>query len=212
MRLLAGSRAGDEVIAAGGRVFQDPEATVGSTEEAPFLYFPGQRSFPWPGTLLFVGVGFMGFLLAAGLLRDTRTSHMKAILRFQVARTFVLAIAGIALIGFLGGVTSALGVLSFWADLILAALLLLPAWLGSAGLVRLVGDRLFPERHGWAVATGSLALTLLMLVPVLGLPVLLTVFLLGWGTSLLSGLGSDANWLSGRFRRDQKRALTIGNG
>lgn len=211
VHLLAGSRLGDEVIAAGGRIFQDPEATVRSTDEAAFLFFPGQRSFPWPGTALFFSVVMTGMLLAAGLLRHTRSGQMKAALRLHAARAIVLAIVGIALIGFLLGFTSTLGPLSDLADLLLTALLLVPAWLGSAGLVRLVGDRLFPDRHGRAVVAGSLALVLLMLVPVLGLPVLLTVFVLGWGVSLLSGLGSDADWLFGLFRREQKRALTIEN-
>lgn len=201
VRLFAGSKVDDEAIAVGGRVFRHPEAKVGSVEEAAFLYFPGQRSFSWPGTLLFAGAALLALLLSAGLLRDVRTRKMKAALRLQPARILILGVAGVALIGFLGGGTPVLDPLSGWGDLVLAAFLLVPAWLGSAGLVRLAGDWFFPNHPIRAVMVGSLALLLLMLVPVVGLLALLAVFLLGWGTSLLSGLGSEADWLFGRFRR-----------
>jgi hypothetical protein len=108
---------------------------------------------------------------------------------------------GILLIMAAGTGTPFLGPLEDLVDLGLAALLIVPAWLGSAGLVRLLGDRLFPSSTGKAVIAGSLLLLIPLLIPVVGTLALCVMILSGWGTAIISGVGSDSDWLVRRLRR-----------
>ncbi len=193
IRLLSGSKVGVEAVAAGGHVYRDPQATVGSIDELAYLFFPGQRSFPWPGAMLFAAATLAALLLAAGLLREARTSHLKSTFSGRPAASLLLGIAAMLLVWAVGSLTSLLGSWEDWGDLILAALILVPAWLGSAGLVRFLGGLPFPSHTGRALAAGSLL--------VLGLLTFFLILAAGWGTAVISGLGSNPDWLLRLFRR-----------
>ncbi len=205
VRLLPGSRVGEDVVAVGGRVYQDTAATVGgSVDEVAYLYFPGQPSLPWPGVLLFAAVILVACMLAAGLLRRSRFSAIKTVLLRRPVAVMLIGVLACVLIGLAGYVTFLLGPLEDWADSGLMLALLILAWLGSAALAGSLGNLLFPANFVASVAAGAVLLSLLLMIPVFGLVVLGAVFLAGVGAALLSGLGSDPDWLLARFRRVPK--------
>ncbi len=198
--LLPGSRVGDEVVAVAGRVDRAPDAVVGGEiTELPWLFFPGQLSLPWPGFLLFALAAASLLLLAALLFRRSRAAGMKSALQTHPGMVFLVGLGGLGVIFLLYQATGVLGPLEEWADWMLFACVLIPAWLGSAGLVRVLGDRIARDRPGWAALSGASVLALLMLVPLLGLLLFLLIFPIAWGTVVQSRLGSNPDWLSSKL-------------
>lgn len=199
IRLLSGSRIGDEVVAVGGHVSRQGEVFLaGPVDEVPYVYFPGQRSLPWPGAALFAALGFGGLLMAAGALPRERVGNLETALRSRPVSALLLGIATPGLLFLAGWVTAFLGPLEGWVNWPAAVAMMMAAWFGSAGVVACLGGLLFPLRFWKAAAAGSGVLVGLMMIPVLGLPVFMLLFLVGLGLAVVSALGSSPTWLLDR--------------
>ncbi len=193
VRLGPGSRIGDEVVAVGGTVVRDPTARIdGAVEQVDFLFFPGQRSFPFRGTLLFAGGFLAAMLLGALILRWERLERMGSTAGRTPLRVILVGAVLLTLLTLARGWTEYAGAWENWATLAVLTLIVLPAWLGSTGLAQLLGGRVIPAAGSrWkSYGLGTAILLGLLLIPVAGLFAMLGLLTLGLGLSVISRLGA----------------------
>jgi len=193
IRLGPGASLEGDAIALGGPVERHPQAQVkGSTEAHPYAYLPGQREPLWPGAVAFLAINLLGALLLSAAMRSRRVANSALMLRRRWLAC--LAIGTLALL--LAIVVLALAEYAgHWEDEVVLAVILLMFVLalpGFAGLSALVGQKLARLEGAAGVAAGSLAIALLMIVPVAGTLLWLLVGILSAGVALFSRFGGRA--------------------
>lgn len=206
VRLLPGASAGGEVVSVGGRVVQDPTATLkSSAEKAPYFHFPGQRAFYWRGMLALILFNFAVVLLGGLILRPRRLENMAGALRRHYLLTPALGLLLLVAVASSYAVASLLGRWQEWGDIVLTIVLLGVPLAGYLGIAQLVGTLGARSRHPWGVlVAGAAGTTLLLLLPLIGFLLLMAVLVLGFGIVAVSGLGSSPDWLPARFARRQR--------
>ena len=203
IRALPNSRADADLVALGGTVRAEPGASVtGDVDSLPYFHLPGQRSYSALGACIFCAVN-IGILLGLGyVIGARRTENLAGMLRrhpwMTVAAGVVVLTLYLVLI-ILADMLPRFG--GFLIILITLAFLATSAY-GYAGLAWLAGRNLARSRPRLVTwLAGSLALTALSLMPILGFAAMLCGWLLALGSATLSGFGRDSEGLAGRLIR-----------
>jgi hypothetical protein len=164
----------------------------------------------WVGAqVLFVLAGMLAALLALAVAPRASTMALRAI-NTEPARCLALGTAGAIGLTLLNGVNSALFATIIWIPagllvaLATALVFLYGGLLGIAYVGSLVGRWVgVPPRGFFAAATcGLVFLGLLNCIPVVNAVSLLIetgAFVMGLGALIVTGMGSDPDWLTGRL-------------
>ncbi len=182
--LHPGATVADEMVAVGGRVYRDPGVESGEITEVPYLHLAGQRAFHFPGLLVFVAsallLGFIGFLLLGSKRLDRMVESWPS-------RPLTLTLFGLLSFGGFTLLYTKAELAGSGEDLltrILQGLFLLACWLGFLAASHALGA-LFVKRTGRSrFVIGSVAATVLLLVPVAGFFFFLLLFPLGCASLL----------------------------
>lgn len=181
-----------DAAAIGGYVLGGGKTSFGGEKfSAPYAVIPGQnRPTIWGSSLLTV-LNFLCVLLAFVVLQLRRVDNIAQVIR---RRTPLVVFAGIvALPVFFGLILLCghLGRAGEWAELVVLALFVAIAAAGAAGVGFSVAKFAFPKMRGVGMTlAGTLALSLLEIVPLLGFVVFAVGLLLALGGALISGFGS----------------------
>lgn len=179
-----------DLVAVGGRVEgKGSSAIKADVSEVPFMYFPGQRSLVFPGTLIFVcaNVVFSMLYIAAG---RSRVEALAETVRKRAVMVFLMGVLGMSVLICLIVWAGDLGRFEDEAMLVVLVVMLTVVLPGVAGVSLHAGRRL---RRGVAAAVamliGSLALTFLELLPLAGVACFLIVWTFALGATLVGRFG-----------------------
>lgn len=208
VRLGPGTVVGGDAVSVGGPFDRAPGATVGGdAASSPWYFMPGQREVYLRGVLLSVVLNF-GFVLLAFLV--ARAPRVEATARALTQFPVWVGLTGLAVLGVATGLyvlAARLRTAAAPVAVLVSGLLLIAGALGYAGLCRWLGGRLVRgDRPLKASLVGTAVLTLLQLVPILGVFIFLLLCLLTPGAGALSGLGQTPDWLLVRLRRRRAAA------
>ncbi len=182
---------GDAVAVGGYVVRQDHSAIAGDSKSLPYVLIPGQYRPTILGSLtlalinvLFVAFGYL-------LVRAARAEIAARALERRPASAFFAGIFLFLVFYGLDWLTGYLGRMEIPSDIALLLVFLIIAAAGAAGLGCWVARVAFPGTRGvWAAIGGILALSLLELVPLLGLLVFTVGLIMSVGVSLVTRFGS----------------------
>ncbi|MFQ5818320.1 MAG: hypothetical protein ACE5H2_10270 [Terriglobia bacterium] len=201
VRLTPSAEVGHDAVAVGGRVDRDPQARVGGEVTTV-------------GGLPMIGVGS---LLLFGFLFCAAINLVLALLAYLIAgapRVEVVANAvrertGLVLLAGLGTLVAAvalfiisalLGPITPILAVVVSVALVVTLVVGYTGLSFWLGRSLARGVTPLvALLLGALLITILQLIPFLGLLVFLVFVLLALGSAALSGYGSATDWLPRQF-------------
>jgi hypothetical protein len=181
-----------DAVAIGGYISrQDNSAIVGDSKSMPYVLIPGQYRPTLLGSLAlaFINVFFVaiGYLFA----RAKRAETFARAIERRPASVFFAGIFLILIFYGLDWLTGYLGRMETLSDIALLVVFLVVAATGATGLGYWVARVVFPETNGiWASIGGVLALSLLELVPLLGLLVFAVGLTISVGASLATRFGS----------------------
>jgi hypothetical protein len=203
VRLGSSAQVGQDVVSSGGRVERDSQASVGGKITSA----PG---VPVVGTglmgLVFLALVVCGIvnlvlvLLCYLLAGEQRVDTMVATLRERAGLAFLtgLGVAVGVILLFIFAAT--LGPLTPIVVIVVALAFLLTLLIGYTGLSSWLGRSLARKTSPlWAVLLGAVLVTILQLIPLVGLLLFLVFFPLSLGIAALSGYGTAPNWLAERF-------------
>jgi hypothetical protein len=181
-----------DAVAIGGYINGSSETSIGGDRfSAPYAVIPGQNWPPIWGSLLLAAVNFLFVLFAFVVLQLRRVENIAQVIRH---RTPLAVLTGIVtLLLFLGLILLCghLGRVGDWVELVVLALFIVIAAAGAAGVGFSVAKFAFPNMKGVGMTlAGTLALTLLEIVPLFGFVVFAVGLLLALGGALISGFGS----------------------
>lgn len=210
VRLGPGAVVGCDAVSVGGPLERAPGATVGrDAASSPWYSMPGQRELFLRGVLLSVVLNF-GFVVLAFLM--ARAPRVEATARALTQFPVWVGLTGLAVLALATGLyvlAARLRTAAVPAAVLASGLLLITGALGYAGLCRWLGGKLVRgDRPLKSVLVGTALLTLLQLVPILGLLIFLLLCLLTPGAGVFSGFGQAPDWLRVRLRR--RRAAATG--
>jgi hypothetical protein len=191
-----------DLTVVGGKLLRDPGARVDGEVSTPsFRAGPAALALIILGPLLvLLVVGVVLSVLCVAVLGEPRIETMVQALR-RHAGFALLAGVGV-LVGFMILVSAFhwMGPLSPLFSFALFVALVLAAIVGYAGVSAWIGHGLAPAAGVMgAVVAGAVLVGVLQAVPLLGLIALLLFGLWALGAAALSGLGTDAEWLSQRL-------------
>jgi hypothetical protein len=179
-----------DLVAVGGRVERNGRKVIkADVSEVPFIYFPGQRSLVFPGTLIFLGaeVVFSMLYIAAG---RSRVEALAETVRKRAVTVFLVGVLGMSALVSLFVWASDLGKFEDEVMLAVSTMMLLLVLPGVAGMSLAAGRRL---RRGagaaMAMLIGSLALTLPALLPLVGVAQFMIVWTFALGVTLVGRFG-----------------------
>lgn len=186
------SRISGDAVAIGGYITrQDNSAIDGHSRSFPYVLIPGQYRPTILGslTLALINVLFVafGYLLVRGARAETAASALER----RPASAFFAGLFLFLIFYGLDWLTGYLGRAEILSDVALLLVFLTVAAAGATGLGYWVARVAFPETSGvWAAIGGILALSLLELVPLLGLLVFTVGLIMSVGVSLVTRFGS----------------------
>ena len=201
-----GAQVGGEIVAVGGYFARDSTATVAGEVEVAmsFVHTPGQRALHWPGGLLLLGVNWVVALFGGGVLKRPRLEGLAGALGRHRLLTPLIGVGALALTIVLGLTTEYLGRFEDWGDWLFLILLLGGSLIGVVGVAFLAGRLMVGDGPVWRVmVTGAATVTLIQLMPVVGFFFVAVLFVLGFGLSVVSGMGSSPDWLIERLARSR---------
>ncbi len=179
-----------DLVAVGGRVERKGSSVIkADVNEVPFIYFPGQRSLVFPGTFIFLvaNVLFSMLYLAAG---RSRVEALAETVRKRAVMVFLVGALGMSALICSFVWASDLGRFEDDVMLVVSVVILLLVLPGVAGVSLAAGRRL---RRGagaaMAMLIGSIALTLLALLPLAGVALFLIVWTYALGATLVGRFG-----------------------
>ena len=180
-----------EAIAFGGSVTRDSRAGSNEGDESfPWFSVPGQRAPHWRGALGLFGFHALIALIFGAILRGRRLRNIGSTLTDRPVVAFLTGIGIFLLAVVLFYAGSWLGRWEGDADWIIAALLSIVLGLGWVGIACSLGKMFVLQNTAGAVAIGAASITILELIPFVGLVVFLLLLLLGPGAAVLSGFGN----------------------
>jgi len=181
-----------DAVAIGGYVDTGSGTAVdGDRFSAPYAVIPGQYRPPMLGSLLLAALNFLFVLIAFVVLRLPRVEKMSQVIRHRTPWT---VLAGIAALGVLFGLfllCGQMGRAEVWAELAILLLFVAIASAGAAGVGFSVARFAFPKMNGVGMTlAGTLVLSLLEIIPLMGFIVFALGLLLALGGALVSMFGS----------------------
>lgn len=208
IRLEPGATVKGDTIAVGGPIETPGQASIGGERiSKPWFHVPGQRQLYLSGVAVFV-IGNLGLvLLAALVLRARRVGVMAGVLRRGPVQALLVGVVLLAVAILLYAIAEYLGPGEDILDVLVSLVLVVTFAVGYAGLSFWLGSKV-PRVQGMlrAALVGAVILTLLELVPLLGVLVFLDLLALALGIALVSGWGSAENWLWRLARHHQATA------
>jgi hypothetical protein len=181
-----------DAVAIGGYISRQDNSTIaGESKSMPYVLIPGQYRPTLLGSLALAAINL--FFVAVGYLL-VRAKRAETFARAIERRPTSVFFAGILLLLVFYGLdwlTGYLGRMESLSDAVLLIVFLAIAAAGATGLGYWVARVVFPETSGiWAAIGGVLALSLLELVPLLGLLVFAVGLTISVGTSAATRFGS----------------------
>ena len=203
VRLLSGATVSGDAVAVGGAVDRAGNATIrGDADSFPYFFMPGQRSFHPIGAAVFLTVNLSLALLGAAIIGGKRAANIaNGVVRHPLLTGFIgtLLMASWVCLWILADRNSLTIRIAAWSG---HAIILVFLYCGALGLAWMVGRMCAPSRPvpvQWLA--GSLIWISLLMIPVAGSFVLMAAMILALGAAPVSGLGKNADWLSGCCRR-----------
>jgi hypothetical protein len=186
------SRISGEAVALGGYITLQPNSSIGGNAESlPYLLIPGQYRPTFLGSLALAIVNLFFVALGYLVVRDKRAETASLAIDRQPASVFFAGFVSLALFYGLDWLTRYLGSAEIFADIILLVLLAAVAATGATGLGDWVARLAFPQTRGiWACIGGILALSLLELIPLVGMLVFALGLIVSIGASVVTRFGS----------------------
>ncbi len=206
LRLGPAAKVGGDVVAVGGLVERDAQASVGGEVSSTPIPVFSRLPLSSLGRLLLVGLLVGGALNLVLVLLSYLIARER---RVEVIASTVRARAGLALltgVGVLVGtillfiIFSRMGPLTPALATLVSVALVITLVMGYTGICLWLGRSLARGRGPLvAILLGAVLITVLQLIPLLGLFAFLVFFLLALGSAALSGYGSAMDWLPQRF-------------
>jgi hypothetical protein len=181
-----------DAVAIGGYISrQDNSAIVGDSKSVPYVLIPGQYRPTLLGSLALAFINVLFVTIGYLLVRAKRAETFARAIERRPASVFFAGIFLILIFYGLDWLTGYLGRMETLSDIALLVVFLATAAAGATGLGYWVARVVFPETNGiWACIGGVVALSLLELVPLLGLPVFAVGLTISVGASLATRFGS----------------------
>jgi hypothetical protein len=181
-----------DAVAIGGYIAGDNETSIGGDRfSAPYAVIPGQNWPPLWGSLLLAALNFLFVLLAFVVLQLRRVDNIAQVIRHRMPLSALAGIVALAAFFGLFLLCGHLGRMAGWADLLVLVVFVVIAAAGAAGVGFSVAKFAFPNMKGVGMTlAGTLALSLLEIVPLFGFVVFAVGLLLALGGALISGFGS----------------------
>jgi hypothetical protein len=181
-----------DAVAIGGYVSrQDNSVIVGDSKSMPYVLIPGQYRPTVLGSLTLAFINMLFVALGYLFVREKRAETFARAIERRPTSVFFAGIFLLLIFYGLDWLTGYLGRMETVSDIVLLALFLAVAAAGATGLGYWVARVVFPETNGvWAAIGGVLALSLLELVPLLGLLVFAVGLTISVGASLATRFGS----------------------
>jgi hypothetical protein len=155
------------------------------------LLIPGQYRPTFLGSLVLAIVNVFFVALGYLVVRDKRAETASLAIDRQAASVFFTGFVCVALFYGLDWLTRYLGSAEIFAVILLVVLLAAVAATGATGLGDWVAGLAFPQTRGiWACIGGVLALSLLELIPLLGMVVFAIGLIVSIGASVVTRFGS----------------------
>jgi len=196
IRLGPGAKLEGDAVAVAGRVERDPAASIGGEVV----------SVPGLGKLLLVVVvaiaigNLVLFVLSYFVTGERRVEIIAGTLREHAGLAFLTGIGLMISTIILLIVSSQMGPLMPVVWILVSMGLVITLLVGYTGTSSWLGRSLVQKSSSLvAVLVGAVLITLLQMIPVLGLLACLIFIFLALGSAGLSGYGSNTNWLTERF-------------
>jgi hypothetical protein len=181
-----------DAVAIGGYISrQENSAIVGKSKSMPYVLIPGQYRPTLLGSLALAAINL--FFVAVGylLVRAKRAETFARAIEHRPTSVFFAGILLLLIFYGLDWLTGYFGRMESLSDAVLLIVFLAIAAAGATGLGYWVARVVFPETSGiWAAIGGVLALSLLELVPLLGLLVFAVGLTISVGASAATRFGS----------------------
>jgi len=186
------SRISGEAVALGGYISLQPNSSVGGNAESlPYLVIPGQYRPTFLGSLTLALINVFFVALGYLVVRDKRAETASLAIERQPGSVFFTGFVCLALFYGLDWLTRYLGSVEIFAVILLLVLLAAVAATGATGLGDWVARLAFPQTRGiWACIGGILALSLLELIPLVGMLVFALGLIVSIGASVVTKFGS----------------------
>jgi hypothetical protein len=186
------SRISGEAVALGGYITLQPNSSIGGNAESlPYLLIPGQYRPTFLGSLTLAIVNVFFVALGYLVVRDKRAETASLAIERQPGSVLFTGFVCVALFYGLDWLTRYLGSAEIFGAILLLVLLAAVAATGATGLGDWVARLAFPQTRGiWACIGGVLALSLLELVPLLGMLVFALGLIISIGASVVTRFGS----------------------
>jgi hypothetical protein len=186
-----GKIAGD-AAAIGGYINGGTATSVdGDKFSAPYAVIPGQYQPTILGSLLLAALNFLFVLIAFVVLQLRRVDNIAQVIRHRTPLVVLAGVVALPLFFGLFWLCQRLGRAGVWAELVVLLLLVVIAAAGAAGVGFSVAKFAFPSMRGVGMTlAGTLVLSLLEIVPLLGFVVFAVGLLLALGGALISVFGS----------------------
>jgi hypothetical protein len=186
------SRISGEAVALGGYITLQPNSSIGGNAESlPYMVIPGQYRPTFLGSLMLAIVNVFFVALGYLVVRDKRAETASLAIDRQPGSVFFAGFVCLVLLYGLDWLTRYLGSAETFADILLLVLLAAVAATGATGLGDWIARLAFPQTRGiWACIGGILALSLLELIPLVGMLVFTLGLIVSIGVSVVTRFGS----------------------
>ena len=181
-----------DAVAVGGYISrQDNSVIVGESKSMPYVLIPGQYRPTLLGSLVLAFFNVIFVALGYLFVRSKRAETFARSIERRPTSVFFSGIFLLLIFFGLDWLTGYLGRMETPSDVVLLIVFLAIAAAGATGLGYWVARVVFPETSGiWAAIGGVLALSLLELVPLLGLLVFAVGLTISVGASVATRFGS----------------------
>jgi len=186
------SRISGEAVAVGGYITLQPNSSIGGNAESlPYLLIPGQYRPTFLGSITLAMLNVFFVALGYLVVRDKRAETASLAIDRQPASVFFAGFVCLPLFYGLDWLTRYLGSAEIFADILLLVLLAAVAATGATGLGDWIARLAFPQTRGiWSCIGGILALSLLELIPLVGMLVFALGLIVSIGASVVTKFGS----------------------
>jgi hypothetical protein len=195
VRLAQGAQVKGDAIVIGGPLERAKGSQLGGEViEIPWFALPGQRRVFLPGALGSVAMSLLAVSVFYAAARQRRIEHMAELLRRHYLLVPVAGVALLIVALFLMDWRIHTPQASQIKDYVVLAAVVVVSGLGWTATSRQAGRLARMTRPFIATLAGAIALTLLSLIPYVGLAFAAALFVLALGIPLTSGLAKFAGW------------------
>jgi len=201
--LSGNSKIDGDAVAIGGDVQREAGATlVGELDSLPYFHVPGQRSFHPLGLATFVTANMLFLILLGYVIPRRRSANLAAAIGSYPMVTTIVGILFVCLSVLLVMFAHRLTRFDTPLIVLVAFIALFALVYGYPGVALLAGQL---TRGGksrlMTLVAGAGLLTVVLLIPAVGLAALVVLAVLAPGSVVVSGLGRDSAWLVLKLRR-----------